>query len=228
MNARTSSFCDGRSVNCASLSWSPRLTPPTHALVGCVCCFRSQDSLHPGLQQGTTPLHAAIRHQQPGIVKVLLEKKADPGLECSDGATAAETAIFRGTPSTLRLLLDSKVDPSVARPSDGNSLLMLAAYEGQFQMIRDLLVCGRTPFVCVRARVCLCAYVRARAVSASVRVCVWASFMVLVCVWSLWRCLFERVVAWWSRVSRRVCSTTRLISPTQTELTCHSFNSTNR
>jgi len=101
------------------------------------------ESLHPPTAEGITPLHFAVRTRDDGVVKVLLEGKADPHLECSHGATAPEAAIFRGTRGALQLLLEhDAVHINSRRPGDGNTLMMLAAYEGRFDMVRDILAAG--------------------------------------------------------------------------------------
>ena len=99
------------------------------------------ESVHPAESGGSTALHTAIRCQNDDVVQVLLARKADPHMECVNGATAAEATIFRGTIGALKMLIDhGEVNPMSARPSDGNTLLMLAAYEGRFDMLKELMV----------------------------------------------------------------------------------------
>ena len=59
-----------------------------------------------------------------------------------DGAYPAEIALFLGQQKLLRALLAAKADAGYRRKADGNSLLMMAAHEGHFDILRDLYHAG--------------------------------------------------------------------------------------
>ena len=91
---------------------------------------------------GATPLYMATHLEATDAVRTLLELKADPSIASHDGTTPAEFAVFQGLPDILQHLIDAKVSPNFTRESDGNTLLMLAAYEGHFDILRNLVACG--------------------------------------------------------------------------------------
>ena len=91
---------------------------------------------------GATPLYAALQMNADVAVDTLLEMKADPNLCVADGSAPAELAVFTGMKSQLEKLLEHKIDPSHARARDGNSLLMMAAFKGEFEMARMLTDAG--------------------------------------------------------------------------------------
>jgi len=53
-----------------------------------------------------------------------------------------ELAIFSGKLDYLKLLLAHRADASHVRRNDGNSLLMMAAYKGEFEMAKELTAAG--------------------------------------------------------------------------------------
>mmetsp|Transcript_94271 Transcript_94271/g.177381 ORF Transcript_94271/g.177381 Transcript_94271/m.177381 type:complete len:340 (+) Transcript_94271:39-1058(+) len=85
------------------------------------------------------PLHLAIFHQSPCIVKLLLEMQADPNAETTNGLEkAAHIAARSADQATLELLLAAKVDVNSVN-SDGDRPLHLAACRRDPSFVRLLL-----------------------------------------------------------------------------------------
>jgi ankyrin repeat protein len=75
------------------------------------------------------------------VVRLLLDRGADPSLVNSDGDSPLMMAARRGHLDIVRLLLDRGADPSLAN-SDGCSPLMNAAFSGHVGVVRELAARG--------------------------------------------------------------------------------------
>eukprot|EP00750_Incisomonas_marina_P011771 INCI16415.2.p1 GENE.INCI16415.2~~INCI16415.2.p1 ORF type:complete len:2447 (+),score=457.87 INCI16415.2:185-7525(+) len=93
-------------------------------------------------ENGATPLLTAAQFKSEDAIEALLGLKADPMIKGLDGSTPAEVAVFGGLTKGVRALLGAKVDPNTTRGDDGNSLLMLAAYAGHFEVLSELVSHG--------------------------------------------------------------------------------------
>ena len=92
---------------------------------------------------GHPPLLEALRHGSIDVAEVLLSAKADAAVTADDGSTATEVVILEGTIDALRFLLSNGI--ADVDGDDGNTLMMLAAQEGQFQMLRELFHAAGDP-----------------------------------------------------------------------------------
>lgn len=87
---------------------------------------------------GLTPLYVGVQNHSDEVIDLLLDLKADPNVAGQDESTPAEVAVFSGQDNVLQSLLKAKVDANHARSVDGNSLMMLAAYKGELDMVHDI------------------------------------------------------------------------------------------
>ena len=83
------------------------------------CVTSEIHSNSPGLSQMLSPLHVAVKRKRPDVVKLLLDKKADPNKQATRiyGTDANFTpltmaAIQPGGIEILKLLLDNGGDPN--------------------------------------------------------------------------------------------------------------------
>ena len=88
--------------------------------------------------RGITPLYIAVQIESEEAVKVLLEHKANPVVQSSDGSTSVEAAIFHGNRKICDQLFDAGVPVNYVRASDGNTAVGLAAHVGNFELAVDL------------------------------------------------------------------------------------------
>ena len=102
----------------------------------------TDDTLNAQNVHNLTPLYVAMQNEAEDTGELLLSLKADPNIAANDGSTPAEVAIFMGLERSLKALLEANVNPTHARAADGNSLMMLAGYKEQFQMVRDIYAAG--------------------------------------------------------------------------------------
>lgn len=94
---------------------------------------------------GRTPLLIACgRPAAAAVVRLLLEKGADPKARDNKGETTLIRATSSGNPQILRLLADQKVDVNAAAGDDKfkYTALMVAAAEGNSEMVEMLLAQG--------------------------------------------------------------------------------------
>lgn len=85
---------EGEAGENAGVRWS-RFLDPLQAKVG---------------NLGLTPLHTAAEEDAPGVVRVLLEAKADPGLSDDQGDTPVHYAVLYAAPRALAELISSGAD----------------------------------------------------------------------------------------------------------------------
>ncbi|XP_021764254.1 ankyrin-1-like [Chenopodium quinoa] len=90
-----------------------------------------------------TPLHAAAAHGMSDAVEFLLENKANPNLACLNVLPSLMSAIYAKSKLCARLLIEWGADPNVV--SQGMTPLILAASEGQTEIIKCLLRLGANP-----------------------------------------------------------------------------------
>ena len=88
--------------------------------------------------RGITPLYIAVQIDSEEAVKVLLDHKANPVVQTSDGSTPVEAAIFHGNRKICDQLFDAGVPVNYVRAVDGNTAVGLAAHIGNFEVAVDL------------------------------------------------------------------------------------------
>lgn len=93
---------------------------------------------------GFTPLHSAVATDAGAadieIVRMLLDKAADPNAKSQSGSTPLHTAAFTGDRASLDLLLTHGADPAI-RNKEGKIAADVARERGH-QEIADLLATG--------------------------------------------------------------------------------------
>jgi ankyrin repeat protein len=96
---------------------------------------------HASLQGGFTPLHSAVATDAGGvdieIVRMLLDRGADPNAKSQSGSTPLHTVAFTGDRASLDLLLKHGADPAV-KNNDRKTPADLARDRGH-QEISELL-----------------------------------------------------------------------------------------
>jgi uncharacterized protein len=89
---------------------------------------------------GETALMLAVSHNHTAVVKLLLKKKADSGITDKKGWNAL---MLSKSPATTALLLKHKAaGVGYAVPQSGITALMVAAEEGNLEIVRLLLAAG--------------------------------------------------------------------------------------
>lgn len=90
---------------------------------------------------GFTPLHSAVADDAgevtKDIVKMLLDKGADPNAKNANGSTPVHTAAFTGNVPVLEMLLEAGGDPQ-APDKEGRSPLDLARERGNTEAAAEL------------------------------------------------------------------------------------------
>ena len=89
-----------------------------------------------------TALMFASWEDHAEIVKILLEKGADPSISDKDGWTALMRAVFKGHTSTAKVLLERGAD--VSEGSDQKTALKIAEDRRLPEMVRLLKSAGVT------------------------------------------------------------------------------------
>ena len=98
--------------------------------------------MNPRSLEGGTPLHLAVQEHHIDIVRLLLEKGADPKLASAVGCTPLHLATGWGLVECTRLLLDHGADPQPAEGSEAPSPLFLAAQYGHLAVVELLVARG--------------------------------------------------------------------------------------
>uniref|UniRef100_A0A8B9S917 Nuclear factor kappa B subunit 2 n=1 Tax=Apteryx owenii TaxID=8824 RepID=A0A8B9S917_APTOW len=93
-------------------------------------------------ENGDTPLHLAIIHEQTAVIKQLIEVVVSIPNHAHDGGVVLQTplhlAVITKQPQVVQLLLQAHADPTLL-DRYGNSLLHLALQAGDEEMLRTLL-----------------------------------------------------------------------------------------
>jgi ankyrin repeat protein len=87
-------------------------------------------------KQGRTPLQGACEVNQPEVVKLLLDRGADPNMP----GTQLPLKVSVNKPECLRLLISAGADPSLYK-----GLMELATWENSIQSVEILLAAGVDP-----------------------------------------------------------------------------------
>ena len=96
----------------------------------------TSETLEEEPKKGMTPLEWAARKGQSGVVKVLLDNKADVNVSRpTDGVTPLYVAAQEGHTEVVKLLLDYKADVN-AREHDGFTPLHAAAHQGHTEVAK--------------------------------------------------------------------------------------------
>jgi ankyrin repeat protein len=93
------------------------------------------DPPHP--LHGMSPLHLAARNNQPGIVKALLQGKANSNVRDESGATPLHTASFYGHDEVVELLIKEGADLE-AKQDDDQTALEVACTSGHGKVVGSL------------------------------------------------------------------------------------------
>jgi len=93
---------------------------------------------------GLTPLHSAAFGGHVEIVKLLLERGADPNAKTDDGLTPLHIAAFKGHVDVVRVLLEHGANPN-AKDNNGQTPLHYAVQEGHVEIVKSLLERGADP-----------------------------------------------------------------------------------
>ena len=91
-----------------------------------------------GAQDGTTPLHQAVRANDLKTVDALIKRGADVKAATRYGVTPMHVAALNGNAAILRRLLDAGADVNTATPG-GETALMTAARTGNVDAVTLLL-----------------------------------------------------------------------------------------
>ena len=89
-----------------------------------------------------TPLHAASRTGQPGVVRALLDAGADPRARTASGATALHLAAQAGSGEAVAALLDRGADIDAQEHTWGQTPLMFAAAANRLDPVNVLMERG--------------------------------------------------------------------------------------
>ena len=92
---------------------------------------------------GETPLYLACMKGRTGVVKQLVDCKADVGLTVSNSNKyPLMTACERKFRDVAMMLLDCGADANVSRPNDKQTPLKLTATNGDVVLVKQLIACG--------------------------------------------------------------------------------------
>jgi ankyrin repeat protein len=100
----------------------------------------------PGDLRHWKPLVLAIQNENPAMVKILLEHRADPNQPSRSGELPLILAIHAKQREILRMLLRAGAQPN-ARATNGSTPLMEAARLGRTGSARDLIAAGADPTI---------------------------------------------------------------------------------
>jgi ankyrin repeat protein len=88
---------------------------------------------------GRTALHVAATHGRTEIVRLLLQKGADPNARDQDGSAPIDEAAWRGFRDIVALLLDAGARIDGPQTKTGATPLNEAAFMGQAAVVELLL-----------------------------------------------------------------------------------------
>jgi ankyrin repeat protein len=91
-----------------------------------------------GNPSAVTPLHSAIAHRDPDIVRTLLEAGAPVDAKQAGGFTALHAAALHGQTELVRILIASGADPAVT-DDEGNAARSFALKGGHGELAEQLL-----------------------------------------------------------------------------------------
>jgi ankyrin repeat protein len=87
-----------------------------------------------------TPLHYAVENGHQEVVKLLLDKDADPNIENRySGRTPLQNAVENGHQEVVKLLLDKDADPNIESRYSGQTPLQNAVENGHQEVVKLLL-----------------------------------------------------------------------------------------
>jgi ankyrin repeat protein len=107
---------------------------------------KTGDFINIGDENADTPLYLACQQGETEIIRLLLEKKADPNQKCFDGWTPLHTAAVRGRADVVDSLLKAGADHNI-RNNYESTPIILAAGNGSDDVVRLLLSKGADPKV---------------------------------------------------------------------------------
>jgi uncharacterized protein len=134
-------------MSCTPLSWAA-----FRGHVDCATCLIDRGAAvdHRG-STGTTPLYGATMSSSAAapMVKVLLERGANPCIASNEGITPLMVAAYLGKTETVRALLDHPTHTASLHLTEKNGLTALACAcaRGHDDVVKDLLDKGADPNV---------------------------------------------------------------------------------
>ncbi|CAK4840642.1 unnamed protein product [Aphanomyces euteiches] len=96
---------------------------------------------------GNTPLFWAAYHGHAEAVSCLLKHGADPNVRYVSGRSVLSPVCMHGYANILKLLLDAGAKPIYTCKADGETPLMIAAYNGRYECAALLLEAGVDPYM---------------------------------------------------------------------------------
>ena len=97
-----------------------------------------------GWDEEQTALMIAAVKGHTEIVRLLLDRGADPNIQDDQGQTALINAIFSISIETVKLLLDRGADPNI-QDDQGQTALMFTARNGHTEIMELLILAGADP-----------------------------------------------------------------------------------
>ncbi len=103
--------------------------------------FEYDPGIDPVGADGCTPLNYAAHNDRPDMIRLLLDRGADPNIRNIWGMTPLHTAVWRNCPGVVTLLLDSGADPEI-KTNEGWTPLHYANLCGRRELVDMLLKRG--------------------------------------------------------------------------------------
>ena len=104
------------------------------------------------LPSGVTPLDGAAATGSAEMVRVLLDRKADPSLSGRNGTSPLEDASLKGFDTVVGMLLDSGASINQVNPGSGTTAIYAAASFGKVSTVELLLKRGADAGLCGRGK----------------------------------------------------------------------------